>query len=59
MRIGQTLGALRVLWLAVGLVLVGLTAVSQAQHLLIGLDNKIDIDEAEKQAPRPPGKALT
>jgi hypothetical protein len=29
MRIGQTLGAPRVLWLAVGLVLIGLAAVSQ------------------------------
>jgi len=56
MRIGQTLGAPRVWWLALGLVLVGLTAVSQAQHLVIGLDNKNDIDEAGKQIRRPPGK---
>src|SRR5215471_14337721 len=56
MRIIQTLGVPRVLWLAVGLALVGLAAVSQAQHLVIGLDNKIDIDDAGKQVPRPPGK---
>jgi len=56
MRIIQTLGVPQVLWLAVGLALVGLAAVSQAQHLVIGLDNKIDIDEAGKQVPRPPGK---
>src|SRR5262249_32604529 len=56
MRIGQTLRAPRVVWLAVGLVLVGVATMSQAQHLVIGLDNKIDIDEAGKQAPRPPGK---
>jgi len=30
--------------------------VSQAQHLVIGLDNKNDIDEAGKQVRRPPGK---
>jgi DNA-binding beta-propeller fold protein YncE len=37
-------------------VLVGLAAVGQAQHLVIGLDNKIDIDDSGKQVPRPPGK---
>ncbi len=56
MRIVHTMGAPRAFWLAVGLVLVGLAAVGQAQHLVIGLDNKIDIDDAGKQVPRPPGK---
>jgi len=44
------------LWRVVGLVLVSWVAVGQAQHLVIGLDNKIDIDDAGKQVPRPPGK---
>jgi DNA-binding beta-propeller fold protein YncE len=56
MRIVHTMGAPRAFWLAVGLVLVGFAAVGQAQHLVIGLDNKIDIDDAGKQVPRPPGK---
>jgi DNA-binding beta-propeller fold protein YncE len=56
MRIVHTMGASRAFWLAVGLVLVGWVTVSQAQHLVIGLDNKIDIDEAGKQVSRPPGK---
>src|SRR6266700_4430238 len=56
MRIVHTMGAPRAFWLAVGLVLVGLAAGGQAQHLVIGLDNKIDIDDAGKQVPRPPGK---
>ncbi len=56
MRIVRTMGAPQVFWLAVGLVLVGFAAVGQAQHLVIGLDNKLDIDDAGKQVPRPPGK---
>jgi len=56
MRIVHTMGVPRAFWLAVGLVLVGCIAVGQAQHLVIGLDNKIDIDDAGKQVPRPPGK---
>src|SRR5262245_10719533 len=56
MRIVHTMGASRAFWLAVGLVLVGWVTVGQAQHLVIGLDNKIDIDEAGKQVSRPPGK---
>ena len=56
MRIVHTLGAPRAFWLAVGLMLVGCIAVGHAQHLVIGLDNKIDIDDAGKQVSRPPGK---
>ncbi len=56
MRSVYTLGAPRMLWRVVGLVLVSWVAVGQAQHLVIGLDNKIDIDDAGKQVPRPPGK---
>ena len=60
MRIVHTMGASRAFWLAVGLVLVGWVTVSQAQHLVIGLDNKIDIDEAGKQvlAQEPDGESL-
>ena len=56
MRIVHTMGAPRAFWLAVGLVLIGCIAVGHAQHLVIGLDNKIDIDDAGKQVSRPPGK---
>ena len=56
MRIVHTMGVPRAFWLTVGLVLVGCIAVGQAQHLVIGLDNKMDIDDAGKQAPRPTGK---
>lgn len=56
MRIVHTMGAPRVLWLAVGLVLVSWVGMGHAQHLVIGLDNKIDIDDVGKQVPRPPGK---
>jgi len=43
-------------WLAMGLWLAGSAAVGQAQHLVIGLDNKIDVNDAGQQVPRPPGK---
>jgi len=56
MRIVRTMGASRTFWLAVGLLLVSFAAVGQAQHLVIGLDNKIDFDDTGKQVPRPPGK---
>ena len=46
---GHALASLRVGWLA------GCAAVGQAQHLVIGLDNKIDFTDAGQQVPRPPG----
>ena len=56
MHFARTLVAHRSFWLAVGLWLAGFAAVGQAQHLVIGLDNKIDINDAWQQVPRPPGK---
>jgi hypothetical protein len=56
MRIVRTMGASRVFWLAVGLVLVGCAAVGQAKHLVIGLANKIDFDDSGKQVTQLPGK---
>ena len=56
MHVAHTLVAHRSFWLAVGLWLAGFAAVGQAQHLVIGLDNKIDFNDAGQQVPRPPGK---
>src|SRR2546427_4839128 len=54
MRSVYTLGAPRMLWRGVGVVLVSWVAVGPTQHPVIGLDNKIDIDDAGKQVPPPP-----
>ena len=56
MHCARTLVTHRCFWLAVGLWLAGFAAVGQAQHLVIGLDNKIDFNDAGQQVPRPPGK---
>jgi len=55
MHFARTLVVHRSFWLAVGLWLAGFAAVGQAQHLVIGLDNKIDFTDAGQQVPRPPG----
>jgi hypothetical protein len=46
MHFARTLVVHRSFWLAVGLWLAGFAAVGQAQHLVIGLDNKIDFTDA-------------
>ena len=56
MHCARTLVAHASFWLVMGLWLAGLAAVGQAQHLVIGLDNKIDFNDAGQQVTRPPGK---